>query len=843
MIPITVWEVIRSLFFFIAFTVLPGLVIVYLLHSSLRMAEVVALTFGWSLGVNVVFGYAVHVGGGPLETYIAVVLAWDVLGCTVVLWKLLRQDAENHFRNLRDWLFPALVLVIGIIWFGVILQNGPRIDYDWDHWFHIAHTREVIESHQIIPPNPYWPDVELSEAFGMWHSLLAAVARSASLSVITLWRIGNAYMAALGFLIVYSTAGAFFSDRTKRLLAAVVFLGSGVGAMQITRTFLYPWGSTTLLLWTSLTLVFRHLKYKDRGSALSALVIGLIPVFIHPQEYLFVCFGLLALGTTGLLMQLAHRDIPIDWRRVWLFLLVLIVIGLPLLLIKYPGTLARVTGNNDENRSVNAGGELYADGIARYLAVVFPYYYKSGLLFHSLAPYTVVTLLLSLLVARTMDRPRGWFLLTMVWAPTLAALLPGLSWLTQLVLNETYAWRLLNLVPTPLIWSYVMMMGVSGRIGEKDSSADVDNQPTWGRWIYLALSATLLFGTALGIVVIIKYDELTPGNSTDKPLRFRAMYETLDQIAEEPAVILSDPMTSYTIPGLTPHRVVLNERSHGGRDDLLVRFTDARRLLSDPIQSPEDAIDFLDRYDVDFILVNKFWIDRVFFPKIPFYSDYTLSFLGANTACFRQVYTDQGFDVFAYLHCSPEHLKNKGLAPHDAISMDDIGHRVDEDVSDQLKLLGYSLFRREESDSTNPELRVDLYWEAKEEILEPYAVWVELLCDYPGRGRALGGLLRKWYERQENQTLMVEDFGWLPIRLSGLEDQDLLVQPFSLEIPSNMTGESCDLKTYALTHYRASSEFKMLPALFIEREQTLPTIHLTEMELAALGKLNIDKDL
>jgi hypothetical protein len=83
---------------------------------------------------------------------------------------------------------------------------------------------------------------------------------------------------------------------------------------------------------------------------------------------------------------------------------------------------------------------------------------------------------------------------------------------------------------------------------------------------------------------------------------------------------------------------------------------------------------------------------------------------------------------------------------------------------------------------------------------------------------------------------MVEDFGWLPIPPSGLENQDLLVQPFSLEIPFNMTGESCDLKTYILPHHSASSEFAMLPILFMEREQTLPNVHLTKIDLDAVGR-------
>ncbi len=829
MIPITFWEVIRGILLFVCFTLLPGVIAVYFIHSHLRTVETLALSFGWSLLLNVVIAYAVHFVGSSLEAYIFVILVWDVVGSGVILWKSFGHGYRLKEEAFETWLYCGLVLGIGAIWFVVILQNGPRIDYDWDHWFHIAHAREVIESHQIIPPNPYWPDEDLFEAFGMWHTLLGAVGRSASLSMTVLWRIGNAYMAALGFIIIYSIAGSFFIKRFDRLLAALVFLASGVGAMQITRTFLYPWGSATLLLWISLALLFKYLKYPSRRSILSAVAIGLVPLFIHPQEYIFLCFSAFALGMSGLLLNLFRRCIPVSSSRIWRFFLALMLIGVPFLLLKYPGTVASLSNTSSDAGSDNMKMPLYEDRIAKFLAMAFPYYYKSGLLLHSLIPFTLLTLLFSILLVRRVDSKTGWFLLIMTWGPTLAALLPGLSWITHLVLKETYAWRLLNLVPTPIVWSAVISMGTIDLFrADRFVRAD-ENGWRRGNWIYTVLSVTLLVGVALGVTVVVKYDELTPSNSTEKPLRFRAVYEKLDRLDSNTAVILSDPMTSYTIPALTRHRVVLNEMSHGTRDDLLVRFADARRLLSDPTQSPDRAIATLEHYGVDFIIVNKFWIDRVFFPQTLFYSDYTLGFLSNNDDCFRLTYTDEAFEVFEYRRCEPTALRRKGLQPRDAVSIESVEYRIEYEVTNDLGLLGISL-GDDESILSGHELPVDLYWRADEDIYESFAVWVELLCDYPGRSLPYSKFLRRRYEAKKGEVFGVEDFGWLPLPASDVDRQALLLQRFSLRVPPDLSGESCDLNAYVMSRRQALFDQEMLPVLLLEKEQMLSPIPLKQIE-------------
>jgi hypothetical protein len=833
MIPVTFREVVRSLLAFAGFTILPGLIVVYFLYGSLRRAETIALSFGWSLGVNILIAYAVHYAGGALDHYIIGVLIFDGLGGIFLLSRLFQGEPHNPDVVTERSLYSGLVLVISLVWFGVIMQNGPRIDYEWDQWFHIAHIREVIESCRIIPPNPFWPDVPLSETYGMWHPLAAAVARSASISVTLLWRVGNAYMAALGFVVVYSIAGAYFTDKGRRLLSGVVFLASGAGALQIMRTFLYPWGSTTLLLWISLGLLFQYLKQGEWRTALSGIIIGVLPAFIHPQEYIFLCFGAFALGCTATILKLVRRGSPVVLAKIWLLFLILLIVGFPIIVLKYPERMSLVRGRKAPvtTDAHNPELEFYGHPLARMTAIIFPYYWKIGLLFHSFIPFNVITLLLSRLVARRMDDTRRWFLLTLVWVPALAVLFPGLSWLTHLVLKETYAWRLLNLIPTPFIWASVISTGILALSSSGNLPQPFDEKNAFGgKWVHSVLIFALVSVLSFFIARVVSYDELVPNSLSQKPLQFRAMFETLDRLSEEPSIVLSDPKTSYVIPGLTRHHVVLNTPSHGRRDDIMTRFVRARALLSSPYQSRETAVVILEEYEVDFVVVNKLLIAQPFFSRTPFCSDYTLDFLQGNPDCFQRVYEDDGFDVFKYLHCDPSALARKGLEPNDSVSAENIEHQVGRDVAKNLRLKGFSL---PNGDSVSPgrDLTANLYWEVRDKLVEPYAVWAELLCEYPGRSLPYGRALRRVYEMIGDERLGVVTFGWLPIPASGLDRGDVLLHSLALAVPPNMREGACDLSVYVLDRRQALYDLEALPTLLMEKEQTLYGIKLKETEV------------
>lgn len=831
MIRVQIGEVIRSLFFLFNFTFLPGFIIIRLISGFNDFLENVGSIVGWSIVMNALFAYGVQFFGGTLVNYAVLTLGFNVVGVIfiVIRNRFYLTNLKIPFLNLKVHWYLVILIMVVVLWFFVIFASGPRVDYVWDQWFHISHIEEAASTNKILPPNPVWPDVTLSEIYGLWHTLMAAVSRSASVSTLTLWYVGNAYMASLSVLIIYSVSSAFYSKPILCLLSAVVFVGSGVGALEIVRTFLYPWGIATLLLWVGFSLFFRYLKSGRLFELISSVVIGLMPIFIHPQEYIFLCFGVFALGVSGILLHaLGSQAIP-DYKRIVLFFLLIILIGGPILFIKYPSRIPLRRGHQVDGVSDQDRLALYPSIFAKALVFLFPYYWKIGLLWYSLVPFNVFSLLLLPLLPRSLDGRVRWLLQTLTVAPMVAALVPGFSWVTHYVLGETYAWRLLNLIPTSFVWSPIIVGGLSIVLGRAPKHEMKYAEVAFFRWAYFALVGFLLVGVGMSILVTIKGNDLAPAEIGITPLRSMAMFNTIDTQTPEPVVVLSDPTTSYIIPALTKHHVVLHEPSHGTREDINTRLIETRALLSSPQQSAEAAISILRNYDVRYVVINKLALDDIYFLHLPFYSDYTLPFLRQNELCFAPIYQDNAFEVFEYMDCAADDLAGKDQAPRQDLSPDDIEHKVQKHFTSDLLLEGVS-FPNQATITTDQSLDVDLYWRITGDFEEPYAIWVNWLCDYPGRAFPYGKILREARERFTGKTYGTWVFGWLPIPPSGISSGDLLRQSFTLLKPSELVEDTCDISVFVLDPYQATRKQEALPYLLMEREHTLSGIKVTKRD-------------
>jgi len=723
----------------------------------------------------------------------------------------------------------VLVLVIGMVWFGVILQSGPLVIYGWDQWFHIAHAREALESNRIVPSNPLWPDVPLSETYGAWHPLLAVVTRTAGVDMLVTWRVGNALMAGLSALVWYAVVIWIVGDPFISLVAAVVFLATGVGAQQMMRTFIYPWGMTYFCMWMGIGLFFRYLKTGERSWMLSAAALGLAPIASHPQEFIFFCFSVFALGASALLLKVfSERDL-FDIKKIGLFLLALVVIGLPLVLIKYPTRATLNLPGLEATDPLEAELRLYPHPLARWLAVVFPYFGRANALFVNLKSFNLASLILLYFLPKHLNPKVRWLLITLTCFPLLFAVVPGFSWLATLVLRETYAWRLLNLVPTPLIWALVIVnwlrikknAGVSSDAGRRGLSKQ------W-YWVYVGLAIGLIGVLGFAIILTVRQDNLKPAEWNESPLEHRAMFEQLDSVSSVPATVLSDPSTSYAIPALTKHRVVLNAPTHGTRDDIVTRFTETRALLSSPSQSTEEAWAILQRYGVDFILVRKDWLNRVFFPMIPFYSEYTLHFLRNNPVCFNLVYSSTASELFEVLDCKSTDIDEKGKQREDRFSLQDVEYVVEKRFSDNLTLLGFSL-PEGKSNLSSERVRIDIHWRAEKRLEEPYFVILELLADYPRHALPYGRLFRRVRERIKGVKYKTAGVSWMSPPPTGYNSGETFVQSFTLEIPAHFSEGPYDLSLYILTREQALREQRVLPTYFMELEYIYPGIQLKRL--------------
>lgn len=841
MIPLTILDVLRTLFAFVLYTILPGSGLVYVLYRkrSLPILEFMSLCVGWSLPVNALAAFGTHWVGGTLTDYGSFVVLLDVLSIGFILLHILRSDTPVFVVEKKTLRVVALTLLVGMLWFGVILQNGPRVDYAWDQWFHVAHIREAMESDRILPDHPFWADLALSEVYGLWHMILAAAGRTLGVDVLLLWRVGHAYLAAIGFIVMYVVGALIMADPWTSFLAAIVFLGSGVGALEITRTFIYPWGISYLCMWLSLGVFFRYWKEARPLDLLSATMIGLMPILMHPQEYILLCFATFALGSSVAFLPLVFPSVPqVRSKRIWTFFALLLILGAPLLLGQYSHRITGVLRGHSGMQGLNPALPMYQHPLSLWLAAAFPYFWKVGMLYYALVNFNIISLLTLHMLPGYLDTKSRRFLTTLTWAPIVAAVVPGFSWLTQQVLKETYAWRLLNLIPSPMIWALLIRKWLFFGGNSAKRAVDTSEKRRLIDWAYFAIALVFLGVVAVSVGRTIVRDELefvedpveANLSSSLSPLQSRRVFDQLDQLMAEPGIVLSDPTTSYAVPGLTKHHVVLNEPSHGKRDDLLLRFSETRALLSSSSQSAGAALATLRKYNVDFILVHKRWVDRVFFAKMPFYSDYTLKFLNENSACFRRVYHDAYFEAFQYLQCDPSDIRHKGISSESTVSVEDMGYSTYHRFTQNLSLLGFSLSDGREVQA-GENVDVEVYWQFENSIYEPYAVWLELACDYPGAHLPYGKVFRLVREKATGTVFDVETFAWMPMPPAPLGRGDMLSQSFTLQVPSNMSTGLCSLNMYVLTRRQALYDREALPFLLMEKAYTLPGQRLQMLEI------------
>jgi len=744
------------------------------------------------------------------------VIGFNLIGILALAgskFQKMSKGVDNHPRLSKA---SAILIGLTLLWFGIIFIIGPRIDYGHDAWYHIAHIRQAIEDNQIPPENAYWPDLPLGNAYSVWHPILGAVAQSAGVSALVLWRIGNAFFAALALLVFYHLASTLFEDTTLSLLVTLTVMG----AEKLTGTYVYPYGITNIMLWASLGSFFTYYKTHHGYTLLSATAIGLLPTLLHPQEFIFLCFGIAAFLAATLLYTGFGKHEPPEQpniRAIITYLALLILLGGPLLIARYPHIIqTNVTA--DANSTSTSSGSFSPHPLAQTLDFLFPHSHKLSSFEVEFMPFKAIAVLISpFVLTQPLQEDKNRFLLALTWGPLLAFAVPGLSYVTRIILRETYAWRIIALIPEPLIIAATIQQALSQEATQYNKKSDIS------KWSLRAITGIVVILLSLNLIAKIAIGRQfnNEGSETDlltaSPLQTRAMFENLDRAASNASIVLSDPWTSYAIPGMTKHTVVLNMPSHGGRNDMYIRFAEMRKLLSDPTQSREEAIETLERYDIDFIVVSKPQLnDYYYYFGTQFYSPYTLSLLRENVTCFENLYTDERFEIYQFTHCEPVQLELKGQ-PKSAPFSGEIEQPTDWRPNEDLTLLGYSLLI-DEPIAPSREISATLYWKAENTLDEPYAVWLELLCDYPGKKLPYGKGLRLLQERIKNANFETSVALWLPIPPAGLNKGDVLPQSLRLSLPPNLTSGTCDLNTYVIDREQVLYSSNGLPSLLMEQE-------------------------
>lgn len=551
------------------------------------------LAAGWALGLGVAWQGLLVLVTRAMGLPFTVLAGWSAAG-SAVLWALALArggppPAPGHFR--LPWWAGLAVLAAAALALAFVWRLGPPLSYYSDSPDHVGTIRRMLTGGDAFPTDAFFRDAGPAGADprkGLWHPVIALIARLADVDPVGVWRRLSGLLAAL-FVLNAAALGVLLGGPVAAVVAAwaVLVTYGGSIAMPALREAVFATKLADQLALATAVAVLADLEEPRARRRLAAVGLGLGAIATHLFSVIQFTLTFGALGLGLLVRDRAHafeRHAPL--RRLTVTALVLAAASLPYLL--WRGTHAYAPRNVvhtepqglfllwDSVKVVSPGvlwdwmGSLW---VLFPLAWV-PLWRRSregvGPLF-LLTTSLAVTLVIFDPPAVALLEPRlGYLLMRFVWIAPLAGLL---------------AWLLPELVRS---------------LGRRANLARL------GALLALAAVLWLLRDPLRDAVESLpRPDRIAAQEAPISVLRWRDALEWMDLHLPPGRVVLADPATSYAVPMMTRHYVVTLVDQHSSPNDslALTRLLDARDAL-DPHARWERTREVVRRHGVDLVALN-----------------------------------------------------------------------------------------------------------------------------------------------------------------------------------------------------------------------------------------------
>ena len=551
------------------------------------------LAAGWALGLGVAWQGLLVLATRAAGLPITVLADWSA-AASAALWALalaLPAPPATPARLRLPWWGGLAVLAAAAVALAFVWRLGPPLSYYSDSPDHLGTIRRMMSSGDAFPTDAFFRDAGPAGADprkGLWHPVVALVARLAAVGPVEAWRGLSALLAAL-FALNAAALGLVLGGRSGAVVGAwalLVTYGASV-AKPALWSAVYSTKLADQLALATVVAVLVDLEEPHARRRLAAVGLGLGAVLTHlfPVVQFALTFGALGLGL--LLRDRTRafgRQAPLG--RMCVTVLAIAVASLPYLAWRAAGAYAPRNVIHTEPQGlfqlwdsvrVMAPGVMW-DWMGS-LWVLFPLAWaplwrraREGVgPLYLLTASLGVALVVFVPLAMALLQPRlGYLLMRFVWIAPLSGLL---------------AWMLPELVK-----SIARRSGV-GRLAPVGALAGV----LW-----------LLWDPVLDAVRFLPHPgPLAAQEAPVSVLRWRDALEWMDRHLPPGRVVLSDPATSYAIPVLTRHYVVTLVDQHSSPNDPLAlrRLLDARDAL-DPYGGWARTREVVRRYGVDVVVVN-----------------------------------------------------------------------------------------------------------------------------------------------------------------------------------------------------------------------------------------------
>ncbi|NOT34459.1 MAG: hypothetical protein HOP12_09850 [Candidatus Eisenbacteria bacterium] len=554
------------------------------------------LAAGWALGFavawNALWLLIAHASGMSFLVLARALLALDA-ALWVTVWIIGRRArATPAAARAPGWSRAAtiaLMLALATGGWNAARLGGP-LGYSSDSPDHIATIRRMVATGQVFPLDVYYVDAGSHGADprkGLWHPQVALVSQLSRTDPVDTWRLLPTLLVPL-FALNVAAFGFVLAGAIGAAAAAWALLLTygGSFAEPYLREAVFSTKLGDQLSLACVVAVLADLKQRAPATRFAAAALGLAAVTTH------VWYGLqlaMALGAFAIGLAARARAIDATLRRLLATAVVIGAVLAPYLAWRATQSYAPVNLIHTEPQ----GLMTLWDGVrVMNLGIVWDW---MGV-WWVVIPLSVVALWR---VGR--EQPAVLYLLTTsVLVATLLALPPVVA-----LLHPRLGYLLLRsvwMVPiAPLLGWWVAR-----------SLAELRGPHARGAAIRLAAMALLGWPAFSDAAQVLRDPERFA--RSERAWSFRRWESELRWLDRTPAdrqVVLSDPITSYTIPMVTRHAVVTLLDQHSSPNDPLAidRMLDARDAL-DPHASWDRVREVVDRWGATMVVLNDRFVQE-----------------------------------------------------------------------------------------------------------------------------------------------------------------------------------------------------------------------------------------
>ena len=549
---------------------------------------------GWALGLGVAWS-TVLISVLAIARVPFLWLATLSLPATALLWAavLVRRGATPGRR--AD---PAVAPLAGVPLACVVLaalgalvyaaRFGTPLYLASDSPDHVGTLRRMLEHGRLFPSDAFFQGAGAAGVDPrkfLWHGVLAVIARLSGVDPLEVWRSLPTLLSPL-LVLNFAVLGALLSGGAGAAIAAWAALltyGGSLSAMPMRETVFATRLADQLALATAAA-ALADLARADRGARAAAVLLAVAAVATH----VFAAFQFaLVFGALALALWIRDRGAGPAFRRL---LGTAVAIGLAVL----PFVVAQVLRTPPPRNPIH----LEPQGLLTLwdrVSVVSP-----GVLWEWMGLAWVLFPLLAVRLWREgRGNPAALYLLSSACAaaavmflpPAVAGLEPRIGYLLM---------RVVWIVPLAglVAWALPRLLhDVAGGTMRARAIAALE----------LAVAVLVLAPATLDAARVARHaGAIARAEWRETPLPWRVDLEWMDARLPAGSVVLSDPVTSYSVPMLTREHVVtmLDQHSSPSDPNALARLLDARDAL-DPYGDWSRTREVIERYDVDAIVLNR----------------------------------------------------------------------------------------------------------------------------------------------------------------------------------------------------------------------------------------------